>query len=111
MKRRRRAGQPRRKDAARPSRSPRQAPAARSEPSRPWRPTVTSPGVRFKAVGAVIGADLLVSAAEPPAAPLVFEQRLKILRLAEVRPERRRHVKFGVGDLPEEKIADAHLAA
>ena len=46
------------------------------------------------------------------AVPLgVFLQRGEKLRLAEIRPERRRDDQFGVGNLPEQKIADAHLAA
>ena len=44
-------------------------------------------------------------------APRVFLERLVQLRLAEVRPERGRHDELGVGDLPEEEVAHAHLAA
>src|SRR5574342_11370 len=55
--------------------------------------------------------DLFIGPAETPAAALKLEKGLKVLRLAKVRPQRRRDVKLGVGDLPEKKIADAHLAA
>ena len=41
----------------------------------------------------------------------VFLQRFEELRLTEVRPERRCDDKFSIGNLPEQKIAHAHLAA
>src|SRR5205085_7254392 len=36
-----------------------------------------------------------------------FEQ----MTLAEIRPQRVRHPDLGVGDLPQQEVADAHLAA
>ena len=41
----------------------------------------------------------------------VFLQCLVELGFAEIRPERLGDDKFGVGDLPEQEIADAHFAA
>src|SRR5580658_1325207 len=46
-----------------------------------------------------------------PVAPGVFLQRLEKLRLAEIGPERGGDDQFRVGNLPQQKIADAHLAA
>src|ERR1035437_8676840 len=51
------------------------------------------------------------NSAKPAIAPGVFLQRGKKLRLAKIRPERRRDDQFGVGYLPEQEIAHAHLAA
>ena len=43
--------------------------------------------------------------------PGVFLNGGNELRLAEIRPKRRRDDEFGVTDLPEQKIAHPHLAA
>src|SRR5262245_47422956 len=55
--------------------------------------------------------ELGARAPEPPLPLLEERQRLNVLALAEVRPQRLRHVHLGVGQLPEEEVADAHLAA
>src|SRR5262249_57969280 len=55
--------------------------------------------------------ELGARASEAPL-PLLEEcQRLEVLALAEVGPQRLRDVHLGVGELPEEEVADAHLAA
>src|SRR5437667_10336044 len=43
--------------------------------------------------------------------PGVLFERFKKLRLAEIRPERLCHHEFSIGNLPEQEIADAQLAA
>src|SRR5262245_36000752 len=48
---------------------------------------------------------------KPPMPPVVLLERVVELQFAEIGPERLRHQQFGVGDLPEQKIADAHFAA
>jgi hypothetical protein len=53
----------------------------------------------------------LAQAAEAPLAVTVFQERLEQVNPPEIGPERRRHVEFGVGELPEEEIADAVFAA
>src|SRR5438093_815944 len=50
------------------------------------------------------------SAETPLPAPVLLE-RLEELLFAKVRPKRRRHHKFRVGNLPKQKIADPHFAA
>src|SRR5262249_26931379 len=54
---------------------------------------------------------LLRRATEAAMALLEEGQRLEELALAEVRPHGVGHVELGVGELPEEEVADAHLAA
>src|SRR5439155_1275276 len=49
--------------------------------------------------------------AEATLALLIESQRLEELALAEIRPERVGDVDLRVGDLPEEEVAEAHLAA
>lgn len=46
-----------------------------------------------------------------PMPPGVVFERFVELRLAEIRPERGRDDQFGVGNLPQQKITDPHLAA
>jgi hypothetical protein len=53
----------------------------------------------------------ILDSAKPPVALGVFLQRGVELRLAEIRPERGRDDEFGVGNLPEQEVAHAHLAA
>src|SRR6266404_3215137 len=48
---------------------------------------------------------------KPPVPPIIFLERGVKLRLAKIRPERRRDEQLGVRNLPEQEIADAHLAA
>ena len=48
---------------------------------------------------------------KPAMAPRVFFQGLEELRLAEIWPKRRGDDEFGVGNLPQKEIADAHFAA
>src|SRR5438309_4744353 len=50
----------------------------------------------------------------PPEATLALleeVERLQVLTLAEVGPQRVRDVDLGVGELPEEEVAESHLAA
>src|SRR5207253_1978791 len=47
----------------------------------------------------------------PPLALLIRKDRLEQVAAAEVGPERLGDVDLGVGDLPEQVVADAHLAA
>src|SRR5205085_122577 len=54
---------------------------------------------------------LLAGAAETALPALEFVDRVEELPLAEVRPKRVRDVDLGVSDLPQEEVADAHLAA
>ena len=65
---------------------------------------------------------LRIAARRPPAAPraqsavaplalLEIDQRLEQPRARKIRPQRFGDVNFGVGDLPEQKIAHAHFAA
>ena len=44
-------------------------------------------------------------------AAVVFLEGGVKLRFAKIGPERGRHHQFGVGNLPQEKIAHAHFAA
>ena len=46
-----------------------------------------------------------------PLALLVVDQRVEQARARKIRPQSFGDVNFGVGDLPEKKIADAHFAA
>src|SRR5882724_12417525 len=55
--------------------------------------------------------NLILHPAKSPMSPCIFLQRGEKLRLTEIRPERRRDDEFGVGNLPEQKIAYAHFAA
>src|SRR4249919_4103791 len=52
-----------------------------------------------------------LDAAVASIALLVGEHRLQEIAAAEVGPQRFGHPDFSVGDLPKQKIADAHLAA
>ncbi len=63
-----------------------------------------------KQAGAVENRRRGAEAAEAAVAPLVFEDGLEEFGAAEVRPQGVGDVKFGVGDLPEEEVADAHFA-
>src|SRR3954470_7317875 len=49
-----------------------------------------------------------LQSAEAAVPAVVFFQGLKELRLAKIRPERRRDDQFGVRNLPQKKITDAH---
>src|SRR5437667_698558 len=49
--------------------------------------------------------------AEAPVPTGVFLQRLNELWFAKIGPKRRCHDEFGVGTLPEQKVADPHFAA
>src|SRR5205823_7792180 len=49
--------------------------------------------------------------AEAPVPTGVFLQRVNELLFAKIRPKRRCHNEFGVGTLPEQKVADPHFAA
>src|SRR5687767_3108329 len=49
-------------------------------------------------------------ATEAPFTPLIFVDRLKEMLTPEVRPQHGRDVKFGVGELPEQEVADPLLA-
>src|SRR5262249_53133222 len=55
--------------------------------------------------------DLSGRATETTLALLEEVERLEVLPLAEVRPERVGDVDLGVGELPEEEVAESHLAA
>src|SRR4029079_1033738 len=55
--------------------------------------------------------DLGAGATEPTLALLEERQRLEILALAEIRPQRVGDDDLGVRQLPEEEVADALLAA
>src|SRR5688572_24103255 len=55
--------------------------------------------------------DLRGDATEAPLALLEEGERLQILALAELRPHALADVDLGVRELPEEEVADAHLAA
>src|SRR6266480_1342074 len=48
---------------------------------------------------------------EAPVAALVIGDGAIEVDGAEVRPERRRHPELGVGDLPQQEVGNAHLAA
>src|SRR2546426_1000847 len=48
---------------------------------------------------------------EAPVAALVVGDGAIEIRGAEVGPERRRHPELGIGDLPQQEVRDAHLAA
>ena len=48
--------------------------------------------------------------AEPPLALLKGMERLVKFFAIEIWPERIRHIKLGIGNLPEQKVTDAHLA-
>src|SRR5690349_10929155 len=50
-------------------------------------------------------------AAVPPLALLERQHGFEQVTTAEIRPQRLGHVDFGVGNLPEQVVADAHLAA
>src|SRR5437868_5602653 len=52
-----------------------------------------------------------LDAAVASIALLVGEDRFEQVAAAEIRPQRLGDPDFRVGDLPEEKVADAHLAA
>src|ERR1700732_4140591 len=49
--------------------------------------------------------------AKPPLALAVVDEGLGEMVATEVGPERRGDVDFGVGELPEEEVAQAHFAA
>src|SRR5438094_7158793 len=49
--------------------------------------------------------------AEAPVPTGVFLQRLNELWFAKIGPKRRCHDEFGVGTLPEQKVADPHFPA
>src|SRR5271155_2213056 len=53
----------------------------------------------------------LADATIPPLALLKLHQRLKQLRAVEIRPQRLSNQYFGVSNLPQQEIADAHLPA
>src|SRR5689334_11743252 len=55
--------------------------------------------------------ELLAGAAEAPLAPLVRRDRLAERLGAEIGPERLGEVELGVGELPEQEVGDALLAA
>src|SRR2546426_3193137 len=55
--------------------------------------------------------ELIAGLAEAPFAPLVVEQGQQGLAPTEVWPERGREVHLRVGELPEQEVADARLAA
>src|SRR5262249_8772062 len=55
--------------------------------------------------------ELSGGATEPTLALLEEVERLQVLPLAEVRPERVGDVDLGVGELPEKEVAEPHLAA
>src|ERR1017187_6949185 len=50
-------------------------------------------------------------AAKPSMSAMIFFERFKKLRLAKIRPQRRRDDQLRVRNLPQQKIADAHFAA
>src|SRR5262245_2798505 len=54
---------------------------------------------------------LLRCPAEAPLTPLILRQGLDELSLAEVGPQGVGHVDLGIGELPEQEVRDAHLAA
>src|SRR5207245_3470635 len=54
--------------------------------------------------------NLLRPSPEPAHAPLVGGERLVEVRPAEIRPERLRAVELRVGRLPEQEVAEPHLA-
>src|SRR5215472_1749895 len=54
---------------------------------------------------------LLAGESETTLALLIVLERAEKLRFAEVRPQGVGHVELGIGDLPEEEVRDAHLAA
>src|SRR6185503_8499593 len=58
-----------------------------------------------------LAVDLLRCSTEASLALLEIGERLEVLTLAEIRPQRVGDVDLGVGELPEEEVADAHLAA
>jgi hypothetical protein len=53
----------------------------------------------------------MVDAPVAPLALLIVNQSREEVSLAEVRPQRLSYVYLGVRDLPEQEVADAHLAA
>src|SRR5512145_3057187 len=55
--------------------------------------------------------DLRGDAAEASLPLLEEGERLEVLALAELRPHALADVDLGVGELPQEEVADAHLAA
>src|SRR5882724_13705226 len=61
--------------------------------------------------GLFVGRFAFADAAVAALALLKLEQGLKQSRSIEIRPERFGNEDFSIGDLPEQKIADAHLAA
>src|SRR6266436_2281642 len=77
----------------------------------------TSNGIAIAAVASLVrntqafALGLLAGAAETALPALELGDRLEELPLAEVRPERVRHVDLGVGDLPQEEVTDPHLTA
>ena len=66
-----------------------------------------SAGCRGKAGGGRSGRS---ETSKPAVAAGVFLDGLAQMRFAEIGPERGRDDKFGVGDLPEEEVAQAHFA-
>src|SRR5678816_2678318 len=77
----------------------------------------TSSGKAIAAVASLVRSTqsfalgLLSGTAESPLAALKMRDGVQELALPEVRPERVGHVDFGVGDLPQQEVADPHLAA
>src|SRR5690349_8871790 len=49
-------------------------------------------------------------ATKPAVASMVLFQGLVKLRFAKIRPKRRRDDQFGIGNLPQQKVAHPHLA-
>src|SRR5579884_505877 len=57
---------------------------------------------------------VVVAVAEPAVAALallIFGQAFEQVDATEIRPQRRRYVNFRVRQLPQEEVAEAHLAA
>src|SRR5437879_1859671 len=70
----------------------------------------TAAGVWPASTSAASIGDLLGPCPKTAHAPLVRAQRLVEVGSAEIRPQRLRTVKLGVGRLPEQEVAESHLA-
>ena len=57
------------------------------------------------------GNNRTVDSTVTPLSPLISKKRFEQMATSEIRPEGLCHPNFCVGDLPQQKVADSHLAA
>src|SRR4051812_36114313 len=75
----------------------------------PWRRASLSGNERLCSDDLFRALDVRANAAKSAVAFLVLDHGAQEISARKVRPQSVRHVQLGVRDLPEEKIADAHL--